>query len=46
MIADYAYEDTPDAHPILKVDQTLSHLLTHERDGNVRQSQGNWHLAE
>ena len=45
-IADYAYEDTPNAHPILKVDQTLSHLHTHERDGNVKQIQGNWHLAD
>jgi endoribonuclease LACTB2 len=45
-IANYTYEDTPDAHPILKVDQTLSHLHTHERDGNVKQIQGNWHLAD
>ena len=46
LIADYAYEDTPDAHPILKVDQTLSHLHTHEKAGDVKQIQGNWHLAD
>ena len=35
-IAKVAYEDTPDAHPGLAVDQTLSHLLSHEKNGNVK----------
>ena len=41
-IARLAYEDTPDAHPGLAVDQTLSHLLSHEKVGNVRSSDGGW----
>ncbi len=44
-IADYAYDDTPDAHPILKVDQTLSHLLAHQRAGDVKQINSAWKLA-
>ncbi len=44
-IADYAYDDTPDAHPILKVDQTLSHLLAHQRAGEIEQINSAWKLA-
>jgi len=43
-IAELAYEDTPNAHPILKLDQALSHLRSHERDGNVIQREKNWYL--
>ena len=42
LIAKIAYEDTPDAHPGLAVDQTLSHLLSHEKDGNVMRVDGDW----
>ena len=42
IIARVAYEDTPDAHPGLAIDQTLSHLLSHEKDGNVRTVDGDW----
>lgn len=42
VIAKVAYEDTPDAHPGLAVDQTLSHLLSHEKGGNVRRTDGGW----
>lgn len=41
-IARIAYEDTPDAHPGLSVDQTLSHLLSHEKDGNVIRAGEGW----
>lgn len=41
-IAKIAYEDTPDAHPGLAVDQTLSHLLAHEKGGKVRSTDGGW----
>jgi len=41
-IAKYAYADTPDAHPELAVDQTLSHLISHEKVGNVRKSGQQW----
>jgi glyoxylase-like metal-dependent hydrolase (beta-lactamase superfamily II)/8-oxo-dGTP pyrophosphatase MutT (NUDIX family) len=45
-IAAEAYADTPDAHPGLAVDQTLSHLLAHEADGAVSQSNGTWSAVE
>ena len=45
-IAAEAYADTPDAHPGLAVDQTLSHLLAHEADGAVSQSNGTWSVVE
>lgn len=45
LIADYAYDDTPDAHPILKVDQTLSHLLAHKRAGDIEQLNSFWKLT-
>jgi len=41
-IARVAYEDTPDAHPGLAIDQTLSHLLSHEKGGKVRTTDGGW----
>ena len=41
-IADFAYADTPDAHPILKLDQTISHLLAHERTGAVEFVDQRW----
>ena len=41
-IARFAYADTPDAHPGLAVDQTLSHLLSHEKVGNVSMSGQQW----
>ena len=41
-IAKVAYSDTPNAHPGLSVDQTLSHLLSHEKGGNVRSTDGGW----
>jgi len=45
-IASLAYADTPDAHPGLSEDQTLSHLLVHERDGHVHQTSNGWVLNE
>ena len=42
LIAKIAYQDTPDAHPGLAVDQTLSHLLSHEKDGKVMRVDGGW----
>ncbi len=41
-IAVQAYSDTPDAHPGLAVDQTLSHLLAHEEDGRVKRHEAGW----
>lgn len=41
-IADFAYADTPDAHPILKLDQTISHLRAHERTGAVEFVDQRW----
>ena len=41
-IAVEAYADTPDAHPGLAVDQTLSHLMALEAEGNVMQENGAW----
>ena len=43
-IAASAYADSPDAHPALAADQTLSHLLALERTGDVEQSEGHWYL--
>ena len=45
-IAMKAYADTPDAHPGLAVDQTLSHLMALEAEGSVMQSNGTWSVAE
>lgn len=41
-IAALAYADTPNAHPGLAKDQTLSHLLTHLRNGAVDKTQNGW----
>jgi glyoxylase-like metal-dependent hydrolase (beta-lactamase superfamily II) len=43
-IANQAYADTPDAHPMLKVDQTISHLISHERAGRIRKSLDGWEI--
>jgi glyoxylase-like metal-dependent hydrolase (beta-lactamase superfamily II) len=45
-IARTAYEDTPDAHPSLAIDQTLSHLLAHQEEGNLTQKNGIWAAQE
>ena len=37
-----AYSNTPDAHPGLAQDQTLAHLLSHERAGRVQQTNKGW----
>ena len=37
-----AYANTPDAHPGLAQDQTLAHLLSHERAGRVQQTNKGW----
>ncbi len=38
-----AYEDTPNAHPGLAQDQTLAHLISHQRQGKVsRDEMGFW----
>ena len=45
-IAVKAYDDTPDAHPGLAKDQTLAHLLAHQRQGKTKvDSNGNWHAS-
>ena len=45
-IAIKAYEDTPNAHPGLAKDQTLAHLISHQRQGKVTQdSSGNWYAS-
>ena len=41
-IAKQAYQDTPDAHPGLAVDQTLSHLLALKADGTVVETSDGW----
>ena len=41
-IAEAAYADTPDAHPGLALDQTLSHLMSHERAGTLVEYSSNW----
>jgi ribonuclease/clavin/mitogillin len=45
-IAKQAYADSPDAHPGLAVDQTLSHLLAHEASGTLASRNGEWFLKE
>ncbi len=44
-IARFAYEDTPDAHPGLATDQTLSHLLSHEKRKSVVRIENGWRIA-
>jgi ribonuclease/clavin/mitogillin len=46
LIARDAYQDTPDAHPGLAVDQTLSHLMAHQASGAVRAEGANWSVIE
>tara|TARA_Y100001968_G_scaffold314159_1_gene339182 strand:+ start:62 stop:1603 length:1542 start_codon:yes stop_codon:yes gene_type:complete len=41
-IADIAYSDTPDAHPMLAKDQSLSHLKMLVHSGRVRFSEGRY----
>lgn len=41
-IAKEAYADTPDAHPVLAIDQTLSHLMSHQRAGTIIEHSSNW----
>ena len=41
-----AYANTPDAHPGLAQDQTLAHLLSHERSGRVQQTGQGWISGE
>ena len=41
-----AYANTPDAHPGLAQDQTLAHLLSHERSGRVQQTGQGWVSGE
>ncbi len=43
-IATHAYADSPDAHPGLTVDQTLSHLHAHLADGHVAHTSVGWVL--
>ena len=41
-----AYDDTPNAHPGLAKDQTLAHLLSHQRQGRLTSdNSGNWHAS-
>ena len=42
-IANFAYSDTPNAHPVLSKQQTLSHLLSHVRGGKVIKRQEGWY---
>jgi len=41
-IAKAAYADTPDAHPGLAIDQTLSHLMSHQRAGAMDEHSSKW----
>ena len=41
-ISNIAYSDTPDAHPVLAQQQTLSHLLSHERNNLIEQRPDGW----
>ena len=41
-----AYENTPEAHPSLAMDQTYSHLLALEKSGEIQQENGNWRFAK
>jgi glyoxylase-like metal-dependent hydrolase (beta-lactamase superfamily II)/8-oxo-dGTP pyrophosphatase MutT (NUDIX family) len=43
-IAKAAYADTPDAHPVLAIDQTLSHLMSHQRAGTMNEHSSKWSL--
>ena len=43
-IAKKAYEDTPEAHPMLLIDQTLSHLEGHIKSGKIRKENDKYFL--
>lgn len=45
-IAQHAYADTPNAHPGLAQDQTLSHLLSHQRAGTLHEESSVWSITE
>ena len=45
-IAQHAYADTPNAHPGLAMDQTLSHLLSHQRAGILSEKSSQWSIVE
>ena len=45
-IAKISYEDTPDAHPMLLIDQTLSHLKGHIRSGEISVKNGEYSFNE
>ena len=40
-----AYDDTPDAHPGLAKDQTLAHLLSHEKQGRLSNDDSRWYAS-
>ena len=42
-ISESAYENTPDAHPGLAKQQTLSHLLAWQRSGEIFEQSRGWH---
>ena len=44
LIAEKAYEDSPDAHPILLIDQTLSHLKGHIKSGKIKKINNEYFL--
>jgi hypothetical protein len=43
-IAKKAYKDTPEAHPMLLIDQTLSHLEGHIKSGKIRKENDEYFL--
>lgn len=44
-IATIAYDDSPEANPILAQQQTLSHLLSHHRAGKVENGVSGWYCC-
>jgi len=44
-IAKHAYADTPSAHPELAKDQTLSHLMAHQRAGLLTEDSSMWKIT-
>ena len=45
-IARAAYADTPNAHPGLALDQTLSHLVSHQRSGTLVEHSSKWFVND
>jgi len=45
-IARAAYTDTPNAHPGLALDQTLSHLMSHQRSGTLVEHSSKWFVND